>query len=240
MKLAYCFTIRILDESIGTLDLYKTLLQKSIYSGMQFNSVTLYTDKETIPHLRHIQCNKVIVDTTGFFYLDDFKVVVLSMIDSDTTLVDTDVVFWNPLDIPDGYDVYVDRKEDFIECGYDWHHKHFIDKDVLDVYPQFLPIPNNLPNIGILYFKNNTLKKSYIKLYWKIRNWLLDDKFWYKEASIILGQYLLGTIIESDGYTPYYLFNNADNLYSHYAGSNKFKDLNLDDLKIDYTPPRWI
>ena len=238
MKLAYCFTIRIMRE--GRLEFYKKLLEKSIYSGMRFHSVTLYTDKETLPHLNHIQCKKVLVDTDEFYYLDDFKIHLLSVLDNDVVLVDTDVIFWHKLNLPDGYDMYADRTEDTFNENYSWNYQHFLDRGVLDIYPQFLPAPPLAPNIGILYFNNQKLKSDYIQLYHMVRKWLVGGERRYNGSSIILGQYLLATLIQSGGYNVYYLFNTPHNLYDHHCGEQKFKTLDLDNLDVEFSPKKWV
>lgn len=73
-----------------------------------------------------------------------------------------------------------------------------------------------------------------------VRKWLVGGERRYNGSSIILGQYLLATLIQSGGYNVYYLFNTPHNLYDHHCGEQKFQTLDLDNLDVEFSPKKWV
>jgi hypothetical protein len=224
----------------GLLDFYMKMLYKSIYAAKEHHKVILYTDELTLPHLHHINVEKRIVDTTEFYFMDDFKIYLLDNISDEEVLVDTDLFLWNPLSMPDGYDLYVDHRENARKWWYTDHYQYFIDGGITNIVPTFNKEVIHAPNIGIFKFKNEELKRSYIELYNVVRKWALDKPVRYPGASVILGQYLLGILLTDKKYKVCYLNKVDSNYYTHYAGKTKFKKNEIDNIVIKFVEKKLV
>lgn len=240
MIISFSFTLRIMPPEDGLLEFYMKMLYKSIYTAREHHRVVLYTDELTLPHLSHINVEKRIVDTTEFYFMDDFKIYLMDNISEEEVLVDTDLFLWKPLSMPDGYDLYVEHRENARKWWYTEHYQYFIDGGIQDIIPNFNKEVIHAPNIGIFKFKNEELKRNYIELYNKVRKWTLDKPIIYPGASVILGQYLLGILLTEKKYKVCYMRKVEDNYYTHYAGKTKFKEGAIDNLIIKFIPSKLI
>ena len=229
MIVSFCFTKKLMSD-INNMDKYMKMIVKSLECAKEHHKVKFYTDKETLPHLTHIDIDKTIIDTEGFYFVDDFKVHLLSIIGDDEVLIDTDLFLFSPIKLKKGYDIYLDFKDESTKSWYKEYIDYFINKGVTDIVPNFIQPHVFVPNIGILKINNEDLKKEYIHIYKKVREWLLlKDSNINKGTSIILGQYLLGLTLQNNKYSPYYCYN-GKNHYLHFSGPKKFREGILDNI----------
>jgi len=234
MIISFCFTTKIMDWSI--LDFYKMLVYKSIETAKQYHKVVLYTDEESLSHFEDVTVEKRIVDTTGFLFMDDLKIHLLTIIGENEILIDTDLFLHKPLELPNGYDLYLDYKDPTTEWHYDVPYNYFVSKGIRNAFPNiFDEIIHHSGNIGILYFTNKTFKEKYIELYYKLREWIIGLDNWYEHTAVFLGQYLLGVVWYESDYKVCPL-KETDNDYTHYASYLKFEDGVIDKIPIPYPP----
>jgi len=231
-SIAFSFTTKLLTDNSNA-KTYLELLTKSIKFAKRYHSVRLYTDDVTLPMVNDIDVDIVLVDTTGFWFIDDFKLHLLSHISDYEILVDVDLFLYNPLHLNGGYDIWVDFKDNSSNEWYRNYIKYCVDNGIIKILPDFVQFSMSIPNIGILKINNPDLKKDYIELYNRIRDWLLSlDSKPNIELSIILGQYLLGLLLKDGKYKISYCHRNKNN-YIHLSGPVKFKKGILDG--IEYT-----
>ena len=221
MIISFSFTIKVMD-SISNLDVYQNMITKAISLAKKHHKVNFYTDVETLSHLNITDAEVKLIDTTDFYFIDDFKIHLLSIISDEEVLIDTDLFLIRELQLKDGYDIYVDFKDD---CKRKWYTEYLNwinENGINDVIPNFVNWNIKPPNIGILKITNKELKKEYIELYNLMRKWVLSkDKNINKGISIILGQYLLGTLIQNKHKICYCCGKSG---YIHLSGPIKFDE----------------
>lgn len=206
---------------MDNLERYQTMISKAVECAKVHHKVLFYTDIETIPYLNIGDVEVKLIDTDGFYFVDDFKVHLLSVIAENEILVDTDLFLFRELKLENGFDAYFDFMDNSKQNWYTEYLNWFIDNGIRDIIPEFGESNIVVPNIGILKITNTELQKEYIDLYYKVRKWVLDrDNTITKGISIILGQYLLGILIQK--YNVKYCYN-ATNHYVHLSGPSKFK-----------------
>ena len=221
--ISFSFTTKLLIDTSNT-KTYLELLNKSIKFAKRYHKVKLYTDDVTLPIVSNIDVDIVLVDTTGFRFIDDFKVYLLSHISDDEVLVDVDLFLYKPLYLKDGWDIWVDFKDNSSNEWYRDYVKYCVDNGICNILPDFIQSSMSIPNIGILKIDNPNLKLDYIHSYNKIRDWLftLDDEP-NIGLSIILGQYLLGLLLKDGKYKVSYCHRNGND-YIHLSGPVKFRE----------------
>jgi len=230
MIISFCFTIKLMSDP-SKLENYRDMICKSVDCAKQHHSIKFYTDEKTLPFLKDIDVDKVIVNTEGFYFVDDFKVHLLSIIGEEEVLVDTDLFLFSPLKLEDGHDIYVDFRDESSKYWYKESLNYFIENGIMEIIPNFIQPIVYVPNIGILKIKNKILQKEYINIYYKVKEWVLTkDKHVTKGISIILGQYLLGLILQNEEYSPYYCYN-SKNSYLHFSGPKKFREGILSNIR---------
>lgn len=229
MIISFCFTIKVIN-SISNLDIYQNIISKSIAFAKKYHKINFYTDTETLSYLNISDVDIKLIDTSNFYFIDDFKIHLLSIISDEEILIDTDLFLFNKLELEDGYDIYVDFKDSGKNKWYTQYLNWCIDNGIKEIIPDFDNLKIHPPNLGILKIKNKQLKLEYIELYNCIKKWILTkDKNINKGISIVLGQYLLGVILQHK-YKVYYCY--GKHKYKHLGGPQKF---NKDILK-QYLP----
>lgn len=222
MIISFCFTIKIIN-SMENLERYQKMISKSVECAKKHHKVKFYTDEKTLPYLDINDVEIILIDTSNFYFVDDFKIHLLSIISDNEVLVDTDLFLFIELKLEKEKDIYVDFRDNSSKYWYTEYLKWFINNDIEKILPDFYKKDLQIPNIGILKIDNIQLKKEYIELYYKIREWVLSkDKNVDTGVSIILGQYLLGLIIQNKKYKVSYCFNDY-NYYCHLSGPIKFE-----------------
>jgi hypothetical protein len=220
MTISFCFTIKILNNK-RHLNVYIEMIKRAIECAKQYHKVKFYTDEETINLISLTDIEVQMIDTSEFYFVDDFKVYLLDIIKNDEVIIDTDLFLFAPLNLDGEYDLYVDFKDNSGEYWYTKSLNWFIDNGIKELIPNFNDKIISVPNIGILKFKNKELQKKYTKMYHIIRNWVLSkDKNIDKGISIILGQYLLGILMVD--YNIKYCYKKK-NHYLHLSGPIKFE-----------------
>jgi len=230
MIVSFCFTKKLMSDP-SNMEIYQKMISKSFECAKLHHEVKFYTDIETLPYLEHINIDKIIIDTNGFYFVDDFKVKLLSIIKENEILIDIDLFLFEPLKLQDGYDIYVDFKDESTKSWYKEYLKYFIDNGITNIIPNFEQDFIEVPNIGVLKINDKNLKNKYINIYNKAREWVLSkDQNITKGVSIILGQYLLGLTLQNEKYSAYYCYN-SKNRYLHFSGPKKFRPGILDNLR---------
>ena len=220
MVLCFCFTVRILSSK-SYLNTYVEMIEKAIECAKQYHKVKFYTDEETSKLISATGIETNIVDTSDFYFVDDFKVYLLDIIEDNEVIVDTDLFLFAPLNLEGEYDLYVDFKDNSSKSWYTEYLDWFISNGVRELFPDFNDEVITVPNIGVLKFKNKKLQKRYTEMYSMLRSWVLSkDKSVDRGVSIILGQYLLGMLMTE--YSIKYCYKNKNN-YAHLSGPIKFE-----------------
>jgi len=225
MVICFCFTKKVLSN-LDNLDLYREMLSRSVEFAKKFYQVILYTDSETLPDLETIQVEKRLVDSSDFYFIDDFKVDLLEkVLCEDSVLIDVDLFLFKPLNFKEGFDLYVDYKEKSTEEWYTRYINVLLENRVTDIIPEFGSRTYFPPNIGIIKFTNLEYKEQYIKLYKKLKTWIKDKNINLdRGASMVLGQYTLALLNSDNKYRIYYSRNqNTGNNFLHLSGPIKFE-----------------
>ena len=231
MTISFCFTIKIMN-SINDLEDYQLMISKSVECAKQHHIVKFYTDTETLPYLQIEDVEIQLIDTTDFYFVDDFKINLLSIISDNEILIDTDLFLFRRLKLEDNKDIYVDFRDNSKKYWYKEYIKWFINNGIDELIPNFYTKDIYVPNIGILKISNNELKMEYLNLYYKIRKWILTKDIKIdRGVSIILGQYLLALLIEGGKYKISYCYN-KNNHYSHLSGPLKFEPNILNNILL--------
>lgn len=203
-------------EQTSVLDYHKHKLSE--YNFTAKHIPILYEEcKKSFAKYHEIKILKTL--DVDFTYTDDYKVKLIELYPNDV-ITDPDIVLNKKLNLPSGFDVYVDRNH-FKE-----YPKPFY-TELLDRYKN-LPIDNFLqtnhhPNIGFLYFKNLELKKRFIDLYYQLKDWTNNNLEFNAADSTIIAQQNLGYLINEYNFKPCYLSEIPTNSYSHYIGNIKYK-----------------
>jgi hypothetical protein len=228
MIISFFFTIKIIN-SIDNLERYQTMISKAVNCAKEHHKVNFYTDAETLPYLDIEGVDIKLIDTNGFYFVDDFKIHLLSIISDEEVLVDTDLFLFKELKLEDAKDVYVDFMDSSKQKWYTEYLNWFIDNGINELIPEFGNDIIIVPNIGILKIQNTQLKEEYREMYYKIREWVLyKDTTITKGVSIILGQYLLGLLVQK--YKVGYCYS-SKNHYVHLSGPSKFKSNILNNIQ---------
>lgn len=215
---------------MDNLEKYQTMISKSIECAKIHHKVKFYTDVETLSYLKINDVEIELIDTDDFYFVDDFKLHLLSIISNSEILIDTDLFLFSKLNFSIESDICVDFKDNNKKYWYTEYIQWFIDNGIRELIPQFGLNNISVPNIGILKINNIELRNEYIDLYNKIRKWvLLIDSNVTRGVSIILGQYLLGLLINDKKYSVSYCYN-KNNHYSHLSGPIKFEDNVLSNI----------
>lgn len=220
MVLCFCFTVRILNNK-SFLNTYVEMIEKAIECAKQYHKVKFYTDEETSKLISATGIETNIVDTSNFYFIDDFKVYLLDVIKDEEVIIDTDLFLFAPLNLEGEYDLYVDFKDNSSKYWYTEYLDWFTSNGVRELLPAFNSQIITVPNIGLLKFKNKELQKNYVEMYYVLRSWVLSkNQNIDRGVSIILGQYLLGMLMA--GYNIKYCYKNKNN-YAHLSGPIKFE-----------------
>lgn len=216
----FCFTVKILDNQ-DHLSTYVEMIEKAIECARQYHKVKFYTDEETIKLISCTEIETHIVDTSNFYFIDDFKIYLLDIIKDNEVIIDTDLFLFAPLNLEGEYDLYVDFKDNSSKYWYTEYLDWFTSNGIKELFPNFNDEVITVPNIGVLKFKNKKLQKNYTETYFRLKNWVLSkNKSIDRGVSIILGQYLLGILMS--GYNIKYCYKNKNN-YAHLSGPIKFE-----------------
>ena len=199
--------------------------KKAYESAVKFYNVEILTDDFSIKELKQYGYNCKSVTNEKFFYHDDFKVFLLENYKNLNVLVDPDIVFYDKVNFSNKDDLIVDRVYNSLTKDHTIPMINmFIDNGIQEVYPEYEFI-DIMPNIGFLKFNNLDLKLEYIKVYKKLRNWLVESKIKHNlNHSILLGQYPLQILCNKFNITPTSLQDTQGDKYFHFDGERKYWD----------------
>lgn len=229
MTIVFCFTVKF-KNSINVIDIYKKIISKAVEYASLHHKVIFYTDEKTLPYLDIKNVEIRLIDTSDFYFIDDFKIHLLSIISEDEVIIDTDLFLFQPLYLEPGFDAYFDYMDSSRKPWYAEHFDWFINNGIREIIPNFNIKTIKVPNIGVLKIQNKNLKEEYINLYYKVRNWVLSKHPNIEIGiSIILGQYLLGLLINK--YNINYCSHHK-NHYAHLSGPNKFKTSGVTNFHV--------
>lgn len=228
MKLIYTFTKR-LNES--NLDSYVKLWKDSYHNNKQYHNIKLFTDYETVDLFSDTFDDIEIIHKDSVTFLDDFKVEALSRIEDNDILIDGDVYLSEKLNIPNA-EICCDR---IFKCeGKFYNYYKEITQALIHEGAQTVvedyKFQKQIPNIGLLSFRNSKQKYRFINQYGKLK-WFYNNrkfpfikKYGLKKTSAAVTQTLLG----SYNVEEFYLKNN----YEHLSGDrpSKFRKKNTKEI----------
>lgn len=232
MTLVYTFVKKLCRT--GNVEKMVNIYKESYKHNIRFHNIILYTDLESYPLFVDIFDKILIADSDGIIFTDDFKYSVLSKLSNDELLFDGDIFLIHPLILNKNSDVICDRSVNNILQDIEYtYYSNTIDillKNKINNTIEFFSNDlKNVPNIGILQFKNKSIEENFLNYYWKCRNWYIENKIEkyfnlikndYRICAVF-GQYLLGLFIRYNNLKTEFLIEK--NLYSHLSGIEKFK-----------------
>lgn len=224
-KFVYCFS-KTLASSEERYRISLELFKNSVKLLTELYTAKVYTDNSTVEDLSDIGIPVVNLGDPNFVFVDDFKLHCLKLLEKDEILIDTDVLIFNEVKLELTADLLFDFKDDPSKW---WYRDSFSLLEDISIKEQFddISIPTFVPNIGFLKINNSDLLDEYLSYYSMFRQKIIDkiglDKT-IGQFSMILGQYLLGSIIENKKYSYYCTKeNNRSAEYLHLSGSRKYR-----------------
>jgi hypothetical protein len=207
-----------------------SLYRKTAKSARRFYRAVLYTDTESAALFEGAYDETRIIDTSGFFMLDDMKVHTLPHLAANELLTDGDVMIRRPLSLAQGCDAVCDvgvPPDRSIPCMSTLDL--FLGMGITDHIPFYLPGLPVVPNIGILHFNCEDSMREYVRWYGVLRDWVsrnglveVGERSRGRLSVMTTPQYLLGSYMRSAGKTICYA--RAGNDYSHYMLDEKYRD----------------
>ena len=221
----YCFSkqVSVTEEQYAII---LEVLNESVNLLKRFFSYRIVTDDLTYEDLKNLSPNIEIVNSENFVFLDDFKIELIKGLKENEILIDPDILMKKRAKYSLDADLVFEHKEEVT----DWYGKVIEEIKGTLLYDR---IKNHqkltfVPNIGILKINHPNLLSDYIETYYLYRKDLLS-KFKTNQSiySNLLGQYLLGILLQEGNYSYFYLRSvNTPKVYIHLAGPQKYKKLN--------------
>jgi len=223
--LVYCFSKKLaFSEERYTTSL--NLLKKSVQLSSKLYPVKVYTDDITAEDLSLLDVDVINLGILDLIFVDDFKVHLLGLLEENELFVDSDVLIHRELTL----DFTKDLIFDFIDSPNSfWYNESFEKLNTTSIKSHLDSIGkvNIVPNLGFLKITNSTLLREYKKQYLKLRSLLLAEAIEIKpvgQFSMVLGQYLLGIVLNQDNYSYFSIgTHNDDSTYKHLSGPVKFQ-----------------
>lgn len=200
-------------------------IQESVSSAKSLGYNTLLITDDPI-FGEQSQVDNIVLHKDSSYVWDSFKIHALEVLEGGFFLSDNDVIFHKRLEF-DVYDMYHDTLE------LDWNrlYKQTVEKvealKLLKHKPYWHSRPTPVVNAGVLYFKNEELKRDYIRE-WKDVEALLNphrEKFNRTMLTAFISQYIL-TLLIADCNTQYFsnqTWPSQCEYYTHYAGMSKIE-----------------
>jgi hypothetical protein len=196
--------------------------------------VELWGTSDAIQRLEGIPDYIRNIDDMEYELYDDIKMKIWETAGPNTTTIDGDVFLYNKLSLG-GLWLNVDNK--FTELSADGKKclDSFNEFDIKSIIPEWdstntIGLSTGLVNWGM----NDEFKKHYIKSYWKLRNWYLENQYdivmknaflhnSYPAVSHIICENLLYQLVKEYGIEYREFSKNSKNLYTHKSGESKYK-----------------
>jgi hypothetical protein len=203
----------------------------SIYKAKELGYYTvIYVDKKSEKYFIDLVDEIILVDDESVYKKawDYLKIYVLENRNDEFILIDGDVILNKKLPDFDA-DIIVDTLED---GNWEIEYLETINQlkdaninSIIDIWDNKKVL---VINAGILYFKNDELKKIYVQNWKRLYNWVIskDIEVNYIILTMVLTQYLL-TILSNHlkmKIQPInkYMFEKSE-YYTHYFGIHKFE-----------------
>lgn len=209
-------------------------LELSIKLARQFYPVTLYTDEETAKRFINLVDDIKILNVKDSNYKiwSQAKFEAIERHEGEFLHIDGDLFMTEPLVIPQG-DIYYDHTETGLyESYYKYNLELFDKKGIKKVFPEWTTEYTGAFNIGILGFKNNSIKQLYLDRYYKQLDWLystipVDEQV--DVPSMVIGEHSLACIANAHNLTgvPLDEYNN----YLHMYGRRKHQPIFTEFVK---------
>jgi len=226
VKFAYCFS-KTLAGNKDRYDVSLQLFKKSIELLSQHYDARVFTDNSTVADLKDINIPVVNLGELDLVFVDDIKLHCLPLLNQEEILVDIDVLILEKLNI----NTDVDLIFDFIDKPTSWwYDDNFSQLTHLNIKEELhkISVPAFVPNIGFLKINNRELLNEYISLYNSFREIIINGypvEQNINQFSMIIGQYLLGSIITRGNYSNYSMrAHNRPVEYLHLSGPAKYGD----------------
>lgn len=222
--ITYCFSLQLKKYySKRNFKITMEFFKKAYESAVKFYNVEILTDDFSIEELKQYGYDCKAVTNEKFLYHDDFKVFLLENYKNLNILVDPDIVFYKKVNFSNDDDLIVDRVyRSLTEDHTVPMIKEFIENGIQEIYPDYTFI-QTMPNIGFLKFNNINLKLEYIKVYKKLKSWIMNSNIKHNlNHSILLGQYPLQILCNKFNITPTSLQDLQGDKYFHYDGERKY------------------
>lgn len=230
MNLIYTFTKKLSNPA--NLEKLVKIYKESYKNNIRFHNIILYTDNESVYLFKDTFDKIVLKDFDNILLLDDYKYNVLKYLNDNDILFDGDIFLTHKLYIDDNFEVICDQNiKNILYTPFYTYYKDTIDlflKNKIENVIPFFKKMNYVPNIGILKFKNKTVKTEFLEYYWKMKNWYINSNLELSHNLIqndnkvcaVFGQYLLGLFANEQKINISFLSDK--NIYSHLSGDTKF------------------
>tara|TARA_B100001564_G_C20607473_1_gene655882 strand:+ start:169 stop:927 length:759 start_codon:yes stop_codon:yes gene_type:complete len=242
MELIFSFSLQIGDykEVNYVLDLYKASMIKARDYG---HSIKLYGCDFTLEYLKGYYDSKVNISNIDCLITDDLKMYIHSIEPAGSITFDGDIILNSELKINKSADIVFERRERMrhIVQG----KKHYM-PPLLKIFSKYKAAKhvqdfnyNELRyyNVGILYFRTEEIKNSFLNAYYNIRKFYLDkieptEKLISKNiiVSSMLSQYYFACIVNTNNIECDFTLRHSENSYMHYLGNFKLDRRIIDPI----------
>lgn len=251
MKLIFSFSTHISDYGGGrytvndrtdhVLKLYKISMERAKKFG---HEIKFYGCNYSIDFLKGSYDSFVNVENIQLDITDDLKVYIHTKEKAGAVTIDGDIILDSKLKINKSSDIVFDREE---KIKYDsrWQQIPIVldalKKYNVEKYIDYFSLNEDyFYNVGILYFKNKTIKNIFIENWYKFKKWYMTE-IEPKEKLIPKGiivstaitQYYFKNICDKLNIKPDFASYNQENNYEHYLGHAKFDDKIFDIINPD-------
>lgn len=224
IEFVYCFSKQLaVSEERYAISL--NLFRESVSLLSQHYKCKIYTDRETYNDIADFNVPVDILNDITLIFVDDFKVHCLGLLKDNQILIDIDVLVYGKLNLDTTRDLLFDFRDN---PKSEWYDRTFYQLSKFELKKSIHKIsrPDFVPNIGFLKFNNKALLREYTTLYKKYGDIIKKDKntlVHRLDASLILGQYLLGALLKQGNYSYFTVANNnTSKEYVHLSGKVKF------------------
>ena len=251
MKLTFSFSTKIGDYGGGrytkdnktdhVLDLYKISMERAKSLG---HSIKFYGCEYSLKYLNGYYDEFINVDNINFQITDDLKIYIHSQETLDCITFDGDIILENKLCIDETCDILFEQNEKF-KLESPWQIETlfriidvFKKYKVNEIFPNFSFSPQCLFNVGILKFGNQKTKDLFIKSYYEMKRYYLENIEPHEKlisqgliVSTVICQYYFTSICKIQDIKFNFTENNDKNKYRHYFGNFKFEPNILKKLR---------
>ena len=244
MNLIFSFSKRIgdygggrytlLDKNDHVLDLYKVSMQRAKNLG---HSIKFYGCSSSLRYLKGFYDTSVNIDNIDLIITDDLKIYIHSQEKLGAITIDGDIILSKKLRIQETADITLEQKEIFVPNS-PWQTESLF--KIIDVFKKynidtkfnnFSFTPNYLFNVGILQFKNESVKNLFISSYYKLRNYYLENIEPIEKlipqgliVSTVICQYYFTSICKILNIKVSFTDRIQENKYIHLNGQFKFNN----------------